>query len=340
MLTREASEVMKELELEIHTYMDHSNSFSEAISMETIFSVRSRVTSVLKCVPRCMLTTLHKSYICFLLQHGQYKSVSTEFDYPISMIQESVLDSDIMLFFYYLGLSQIKTGRFAAARSSMLAVLAIPSTCYSVISLAALRKLCLLDLIEKSKLDPLPDWIDRRNSVLSRIWEEMRKSSSRQVSQDESIPDTYDETNLSFTLYTALVRAFTSSDDPRHLCSIIDSHQEYLRAAKDLGLASKVLLAKYSQLLTQVSLVYSSIEISEMFRKMYLQTVNGLEEIISFSNAKSDLVARIEGDYLVFEPHVTLRSAPVIPHIVENIRSLQTYTHTELQNVLRSRLSI
>lgn len=335
----EYSDEIDRLDIEINALITLSRQESQTNRLEIISNIRSRVASVFESSPKCMLTKLHKSFACFLLQYGEYESVLRELSGPLLRIHDAVLDSDILSFFYYRGLAQIKCERFEDARSSMLAVVAFPSIDYSVINMAALRKLCLLDLIQKGKLLPLPEWIERRNSINSRIWEEIRKGLSRQLIQDESCPDEFDQTTVCIPLYNAIARAFSTSDDPRELQSVITAHQDYLVAAKDFGLAKKVLLTKYCQTLRTVSLVYSTVEVSGIMNQLKIGRVDRLNDVITFFNGTSSLLAKIEGDYLLFEPQIIARSNQVsTTHIEDYLQFFRSQTRAELQSILSAKL--
>ena len=302
----ESAKVANEIQEYIRsTFVDRNDPNSKLLSADLL----RRSASLLKQAPRFMLTTLHLHHVVLLLHGGLYERVFDDIALPLTTIDERVQVVDILLLFYYLGLAQIRTSKYSDARFSMLTVISIPGDALSAICVAALRKLCLIELIDQGKLSPLPDWIIKRNGVTARIWDDMRKGSNRSDLVRSSL---YEEADLSVAVYTDIVHAFTASDDPRELAGVIDLHSEYLRNVRDLGLARKVMLAKYHRLLDKACRIYSSIPVNVMMRQMQIRDPHALGDIIDSFNQQTSCTACFDDthEYIIFMNQPFIQDGP------------------------------
>jgi hypothetical protein len=333
-------QLMEALVEEIHILLNTSAGNQRDLQSGTFPKIRAQCLDVFQAIPKCMLTILHKSYVMLLLQFGMYDLIFDDISLPITSCHSSVLSSDILLFFYYLGLAQIKMERYTDARESILCLLTIPSVEYSVISLAACRKLCLLDLIVYGKLIPLPEWIVMRNPLCGCVWDDVRNGTLRAASTAESSDaDVFDQTSVSMQIHSEIARVYVSSNDHRDLVSLIEAHEDYLSAAKDFGLSKRVVVAKCCQSLREMSKCYSTIAISDVFQQLNIGDIEELKRVLYAFNSDFPLSAALEKDYLIFSGVDSVPSRGRDLEFIQRLMcSLQSRSESDLQSLRGTRL--
>ena len=335
-------QVMEKTNRQIWEIIGNVENLNVEGAFERFGRIREQSLSIFQNVPKCMLTTLHKSYVALLLHFGKYEEIFSDIVLPIVSVHTSSTDSDILLFYYYLGLAQIKTERFMDARISMLSVLAIPASEFSVISLAACRKLCLLDLMIFGKMIPLPEWIVNRNHPVCIIWEDIRKRNRPSITIDKSDADeSSDPTAPIFPLLGEIVNLYTSSNDSKDLSELIQSHRDTLVDSRDFGLAQRVVVSKRSQALTALEKTHSVIPLVEVIGLLKLDDKDQIHILISAYNLNSSTIATVDGDYLSFACVSNVPSEEKEMGIIHSLmNSLQSKDPEELKSIKTAKLKV
>ena len=244
-------------------------------------------------------------------------------------IEGSMGSLALLEYHYYAALSQLHERDYVGARMSLLSVLAVPSPNASVVHVAALRKLCLVDLVVGGSLRPLPAWVAHRLPSANRLWDDLLRSTTEPssgsldaISPEKSLSRanraldnhrTFREANPTAVLpadLTKLVSFFKQGCAPlrtAELEEVLKVLARQLEQSKDWGLAKRLLLARKRHALERIARVYTVITVEKCMSEVEAGTLDELNAIaheLNNFNPRKSISCRVDSSsgYVEFYP--------------------------------------
>lgn len=252
---------------------------------------------------------------------------------------QHVSASSFMHFNFFASLTRIRNRDFRGASAFLLAVLSLEGATVAMIQIAAMRKLCFVDLLSQGRLEPLPAHISKRCPLISALWENLRAGRRDRLQAGEShgrnhgsrgdsnsietLEDIYPNILLPSKLRD-LIRAF--HNDAGRAIDVADELQllrSQLVRSKDWGLAQLLPLAKRRHTLKRMSQIYYSIPVSKACAVSGCSSARELLEVcqnslLGFDDVLNSVCLERREEFLVYKrSQRTSRLASMIDEVNE-----------------------
>jgi hypothetical protein len=186
--------------------------------------------------------------------------------------------------------------------------LCIPGTAPSVIQIAAMRKLCFLQLIYHGDLIALPTWVSKSHRTVAMLWDALRDHPGAQdhaMKHLGSLASTYRDLLLPSDL-KSIVKAFRyNQGDTTDLDAALNLLKPKLIESGDWSLAELLPIAMKRRTLEQISLTYAAVKTELVGRRCFCESVSDISRLVDDFNSyenKNGTKADIDstGEYILF----------------------------------------